>query len=290
MIALAAVAFLSVLGLAVIGWAGSATLFNPPRMLPSEIRPDLFSLPYESVEFSARDGLRLRGWLIPASSPTNKTVLLCHGWGDNKGDLLQHLHFLAKEFNLFLFDFRHHGESDRDKVTLGCLESRDADAAVAFLRSARPAWAGALGVFGHSMGASLAIWAAARHPEVKAVALEAPFFSYNEVVGQWIKNGYRLPFYPFAWLILFIVRLRLGEDPEAYSPARHIEKIRPRPLFLIAGEKDLLMPPAVVRRLYDCSPEPKELWVVPGADHGECVELGGTEYRERLSGFFRERL
>lgn len=271
-------------------WWGTNVIFHPPKMLPMEIWPDRYRLSYDRVEFETSDGILLKAWLIPAQSPTDKTILLCHGWGDNKGDLLQHTHFLARRFNLFMPDFRQHGESRGSLSTVGCLEARDIEAALEFLKNARPSWSASPGIFGLSMGAAIALWAAARHPRIKAVAIEAPFASFNEVVAQWMKNKTHLPYFPTAWLTLLVARLRLGEDPEPYSPIYQISKISPRPLLAVAGELDRLMPLSVVRKLFDRAKEPKELWIIPEATHGKCEEKAGAEYHNRLTDFFAKHL
>src|SRR5262245_42479634 len=103
-------------------------------MLPMEVWPDQLGFTYEAVEFKASDGVRLKGWVIPAATRTDRSLMLCHGWGDNKGDMLGRTDFLHAQFNLFYFDFRHHGESGGDRTTLGAWESRDISAALACLR------------------------------------------------------------------------------------------------------------------------------------------------------------
>jgi pimeloyl-ACP methyl ester carboxylesterase len=281
----------AILSLTIFAWWGSNTLFHPPKMLPLAIRPDRFGLPYEDVSFITEDGLRITGWLIAcAGKPTDRTILLCHGWGDNKGDLLQRVHFLAQSSNLFLFDSRSHGDSEGTITTDGWLEARDLDAALAFLTKERSAWAGRLGVFGLSMGAVMAVRGMAAHPELRCGAFEAPFRTFNEVVARYAWNSFRLPAFPFAWAILMMVRLRLGTDIEPMSPLYHLSALGGRPKLFIAGERDRLMPLEEQRSLHAQSPEPKDLYVVPGAPHGRCWELGGEAYRRRLLAFFDERL
>ena len=68
--------------------------------------------------------------------------MLCHGWGDNKGDMLQRGDFLRARFNLFLFDFRYHGDSEGDRTSLCACESWDIAAAYDCLKSKRPGRSG----------------------------------------------------------------------------------------------------------------------------------------------------
>lgn len=267
-------------------WWGSNMVFHPHRMLPNAVFPEQFGLGFEKVSFPTEDGLTLRGWLIPAAKATDKTVFFCHGWGDNKGDLLRRFHFLAADFNLFLWDSRHHGESDGDLSTIGGLEARDFKAAYEWFTKTHPAWSRRMGILGLSMGAAMAVRGMAVHGGFRCALLESPFRSFNRVVHQFAINAYRLPYFPFVWLTLLIIRNRLGFDPEPFSPVRYAADMPAVPLFFIAGEKDALMPLSEVQALHAMCKEPKSLWVVPNGEHGRCQEAAGPEYDKRVKEFF----
>ena len=218
---------------------------------------------------------------------------MCHGWGDNKGELLAVTHFLnsACGFNLFYFDNRSHGESGGNITTIGCLEVLDFQAAMGYLREHRPQCLKRLGVFGLSMGAAVAAMAVPGHPEVKAIVLESPFTDYRQVVRRWAWNNLRVPYFPLTMIVLWLLRLRVGrEDVDSYSPIRFISRVAPRPVLFIGGAEDRLMPPNNVRALYAAAQAPKELWMIPEASHGKCRELAGPEYDRRLMEFFLKAL
>jgi pimeloyl-ACP methyl ester carboxylesterase len=271
-------------------WWGANIVFHPPELLSDLLRPEELDIPYETVEFTTEDGVLLRAWAIRAEAPTDATIVFCHGWGDNKGDMLRRFHMLRKGFNLFFLDTRAHGESAGEHSSIGYLESIDFDAAMRILKERHPNWVKRLGICGLSMGASVAIHAMARHPEIRCGVLESPFRSFNEVVRQFCQNKFKLPYFPFVWLTLAIIRWRLGTDPEPYSPVYHVESVAPRPVFYISGEQDALMPLSEVRALYERNGQPKELWVVPEATHGRCQEVAGEEYDRRVRAFFEEHL
>lgn len=275
-----------VLGLFFAGWYGSHQVFHPSKMLKMEIWPDRYGLKYETVKFTTEDGFNLVGWLIPSQQATDKTILCCHGWGDNKGDLLERIHFLSGKFNLFLFDSRSHGESYGKITTLGAHESRDVEAAFQFLKTTRPAWAAHLGGLGLSMGASIVLCSAVRHPEFKALLLEAPFASFNEIIHRWSPEIPTL----LLWATLRVISLRLGVDPEPFSPVHQLAQLSPRPIFFISGELDRPMPPEMVKSLYDQAREPKEYWCVPQAAHGKCAATAGAVYEQRVNAFFDKHL
>lgn len=238
------------------------------------------------------DNLQLKGWILEADPPTDGTILLCHGWGENKSKLLTSTYFLSQRgrFNLFYFDFRGHGESRGGVSSLGSLESLDFSAALDFLRHSRPHWCERLGVYGLSLGAAVALWGAARFPEIRAVAAESSFASYREVVTRYTREVFHFPKFPCAALTLSLARRRLGHDPEPYSPLYHVGRIAPRPVLLIYGEQDRRSPLGDARRLLANMGEPKELWVVPGAGHAECAEKGAEAYQRRILDFFKRSL
>lgn len=275
-----------------LGYHGAGMLLRPPAMSPMSLFPDRYGVPYEKVTFRSRDGLSLAGWFVPSPTGCDKTVLVCHGWGDNKGETLEHTIFLnrAEGFNLFYFDFRGHGESAPSPVTLGKQELLDLAAALDYLKAARPACAAKLGVFGLSMGAAVAAMALPDHPEVKAAVLESPFADFHEVGSRWAWHRYRVPYFPVIMAVMYMARLRSGHpDIDRYSPERFLPAARAA-LLMIAAERDGIMPPEDVRRLYAAAPEPKEFWLVPGATHARCRQSAPAEYEARVAAFLRAHL
>jgi fermentation-respiration switch protein FrsA (DUF1100 family) len=61
------------------------------------------------------------------------------------------------------------------------------------------------------------------------------------------------------------------------SPIKWIGKISPRPLLLVHGDADELIPLEHVHRLYQKAKEPKELKIIPGAKHKMRLEKAATD-------------
>ncbi|HEX4049217.1 MAG TPA: alpha/beta hydrolase [Elusimicrobiota bacterium] len=275
-----------------LGYYGAGMLIHPPFMSPMTRFPDAFGVAYEKVSFRTSDGLTLAGWFVPSPSGRDETLLICHGWGDNKGEILEQTLFLnrAEGFNLFYFDFRSHGESEGDQVTLGKMELLDFAAAMAFLKASRPRCAENLGVFGLSMGAAVAAMSLPAYPELKAAVLESPFADFCEVGRRWAWDRMRVPYFPLVMTIKYLARWRTGHrDLDSYSPEAYLPSAK-TPVFLIAAERDGIMPPSDVRRLYDAARGPKDFWVVPGAVHAKCRRAAPAEYEARVAAFLRARM
>jgi pimeloyl-ACP methyl ester carboxylesterase len=291
MIWLAAVLVLAA-GLVALCYWGAGIILHPPAMSPMWIFPEQFGLRYEKISFKTRDGLALKGWLIPSAKGGDRTILMCHGWGDNKGELLKQTWFLSEAgFNLVYFDFRSHGESEGEITTIGGLETIDFDAAMDWLRREKPELARRAGVFGLSMGAAVAVASMPKHPDLRCAAVESPFSDYKTVITRWAWNNMRIPYWPLVWLTTVILRRRV-DDPmiDRFNPVEAAPKIAPRPLLVIGGEFDRLMTPEDVKKVHDAAGDPKQLWMVPGAWHAKCREAAGLEYDTRLVGFFERGL
>lgn len=263
------------------------------RRTPVAYIPDQYALAHEVIDFATADGLQLKGWFIPAAGgETGKTLILCHGWGSNRGELMRDTHFLAAHgFNLFYFDFRGAGESGGGAVSsVGYLETRDFDAAYEFLRNNRPHACERVGLFGTSMGGSVAVFAAAKYPEIKCLLVENTFLSYRRVISNFGWLRMKLPYWPLVPLTLFFVRMRLGADPEPFSPVHNIAGVTIPALF-INGDYDDLVPLADAKKLYSlCRSARKDLWELTGATHGKCADVGGEVYKDRVSKFFLENM
>lgn len=276
-----------------ISWWGAGIILHPPEMSPLWVFPEQFGLRYERFSCRTHDGIELKGWFIPSPTGDARTLLMCHGWGDNKGELLKQTYFLNETagFNLVYFDFRSHGESEGEITTIGGLESSDFDAVIAWLRANKPACLDRFGVFGLSMGAAVTCAAMPNHPALRCAVLESPFSRYEDVVRRWAWNNLRVPYFPLIILVLRILRLRVGNPMiDAFNPAEAVCRIAPRPLLIIGGCDDILMPEEDVRRVFEAAGEPKQLWMIPGAAHTKCREIAGLEYDTRVSSFFSRHL
>ena len=285
-------AFLLCLGTVVFCMHAAKRVLHPvSKRKALDAWPDQFGLPYENVYFKTEDKVQLKGWFIPSESYSNKTIILMHGWGMNRSDILKNTYFLRDlGFNLLYFDFRALGESGGKTSSIGYLELKDVAAAVRFLKETRPQFCEKIGLYGLSMGGMVAICEAARNPEIACVVAEASYYSFRRVVSRWAWVHHRVPYFPLIPIILHYIHKYLGVNPERYSPKYNIPRISPRPVFIIHGRYDNLVPAAQAKLLFKKAGEPKEIWLVPGAKHNKCAEVGGFEYKQRLADFFRQHL
>jgi fermentation-respiration switch protein FrsA (DUF1100 family) len=254
--------------------------------------PKDFGWPFEPVVFSSPEGLKLEGWFVPAKRPSSDTIIILHGMGSNHGDMLPNTACLydAGLWNLFYFNFRGHGGSEGTITSLGPLELGDLRSALGFLKAHKAEAVKRLAIYGHSLGAAVAIVAAAEIKELLGVAAESPFASISKTVRHFGKIYHGIPYWPFVPLAVLFASFRLGLKLGKFNPVEAIGKISPRPVYLIHGARDLRMPMADFELLWAAAEQPKEQWVVPEADHGDPWMIDRSGYEQRLVAFFKKVL
>ena len=290
LIVLAVVAVLAALAVWGSSYIAKKVLHPVAKRKPLDVWPDQYKLPYENIYFKTADGVQIKGWFLPNAS-SEKTIILMHGWGMNRGDIFKNTCFLYDlGYNLMYFDFRALGESGGSVSSIGYLEVKDLQAAIKFLKDTRPYACAKIGLYGLSMGGMVAICEAAQNKKIACVAAEASYYSFRKVVSRWAWVHHKIPHFPLMTLVLHYIHKHLVENPETFSPKFNVPKIAPRPIFIIHGRYDNLVPAAQAKLLYKNAGEPKEIWLVPGAKHNKCAEVGGFEYKQKLGDFFRKYL
>jgi dipeptidyl aminopeptidase/acylaminoacyl peptidase len=286
------------LGLLAVFFTGLLLILNshPPRY-PIENPPSRYGLNFSEVSFASPDGVQLKGWFLTGGAgqkgeaPRRPAVVICHGLGASKADFTGLAFNLVQAgFHVLLFDFRAHGESEGFRTSFGYLEQRDLEGAIRFLKQRPDVYPERIGVYGFSMGGAVAILTAAKNKDIKAVVSDSAFTSLEDQIVRIVTSFYHLPRVPFYSLVHGIYDLYFWTCLKAVSPIDAVIKLSPRPILLIAGQSDDRMTAIDAHRLYEAAVQPKDLWVVPDAGHGETLATAGQTYPERVVDFFKRAL
>ncbi len=287
---LGVLAALSFLVLAAVGLYGAREMTRP-RRCDVQDSAGRWGLPEpEHVHFASTDGLRLSAWWFHSPSAA-ASVVVCHGHGGNKVTNLWVAAGLFPLFNVLLLDVRGHGDSEGDRTSVGFLERLDVIAAVR--------WVGAqvasqpVGLLGISMGAAASILAAAECPSVASVVADSPFARLITPLRTSIAaRGYPRRLVPaLALAVSIVARLHLRTLLTAWlDPIDVIGKVAPRPLLLVHGQADDVIPVEETHALWSLAREPKELWIVPEVGHAQAAEVEPEAYSQRVRGFFERTL
>jgi fermentation-respiration switch protein FrsA (DUF1100 family) len=239
--------------------------------------PDLQA---ESVQIARADGGQVAGWAV-AGRPGTGAVLLLHGVRANRRSMLARAVFLHRlGYNVLLIDLPAHGQSGGSHITYGWDESQGVKAA---LDDMARRWPGErLGVIGVSLGAASLVMARDARPA--AVVLESMFPTIEEALQD------RLRLHLGAWgpslapLLLPQLPWRLGLTPQQLRPIDAMAAL-PCPVLVASGALDQHTTLAETQRLFAAAPNPKVLWVVPGAAHVDLHAFTPAAYEARIADF-----
>ncbi|TAL10986.1 MAG: alpha/beta hydrolase [Nitrospirae bacterium] len=224
-------------------------------------------LPLEDVWFDAPDGTRLFGWYVRASgSPA--VLLWCHG---NAGNIIHRLENLALLYraglSAFLFDYRGYGRSRGTPSEDGLYQ--DALAAYECLVQTKRVPPERIVLFGRSLGGAVA-GALASQRAAAGLILESTFPSV-EALARFHYGGL-----PAHWLV-----------SAEFNLTERLRTVH-MPVLVIHGDRDRTVPIQMGRMVFEGAHPPKDLYVVPGADHNDLVFVGGAPYFERLRRFVKD--
>jgi fermentation-respiration switch protein FrsA (DUF1100 family) len=91
-------------------------------------------------------------------------------------------------------------------------------------------------------------------------------------------------------LIRFFAEHITGITLNQVRPVDDIARISPRPVLLIQGMGDGMVPLNSAERLYDAAQEPRQLWVEKDVPHLNMYAYYRTRYTKRVIKFFDEAL
>ena len=261
-------------------WAQSH--LHPARIIPTEAWLVENDIPYQEIELTTKDGIKLVAWYTPPNAEGSGTVILvAHGYNANRPEDIYVM--LAKNgYGVLAWDFRAHGQSGGDICTLGYFEQLDVEAALDFVLSQPDVEH--IGAWGGSMGAATVILTAAKRPEIEAVVSDSAFPSLEDVMRLNTPIKIMQPF------VLFFGKQLSGANLEQVRPVDEITKIGPRAVFIIDGWEGSAVAMNSPYRLFDAAGEPKQLWVEEGVPHLTMYGNNPVEYEKRVVGFFDEYL
>lgn len=274
-------------------WGQTRLMFFPSSELKAT--PAAVGLPYEEIWLAIRPEStpesalepsqeQVHGWWIAGRAPSEAaaTLLYLHGNGSNLGDLVHRaarLHQLG--INLLLIDYRGYGQSWGEFPSEASVYE-DAEISWQYLTQTRQIASSQILLYGQSLGGAVAIELATRHPAAAGVIVESSFTSMREMVKQSIPNflppmdGLPMDGLPIDWI--------LTQHFDSLTKVRWLKV----PILLIHGTEDRTIPATMSQDLFAAAPEPKQLLLIPHADHNTVLKVGGDRYLKALQVFVKK--
>lgn len=224
---------------AVLYFNQSAIFYPAPRDYPREALPG-----YRAIHIETGDGLSLAALYRPGE-PGRHTIVFFHGNGDNLAGAAEAVRGLAEDGNgVLLVEYRGYGGNPGSPGEAGVY--RDGEAAMRWLAETGVAPSRTI-VVGNSIGSGPATEMAVRYP-VAALILVSGFSSLPDVARAHVR------WFPVGWLM----RDRFANVAKIVAAKGQ--------LFLLHGDRDMLVPVANARRLHAARPD-STLMIVEGAGH-----------------------
>lgn len=199
--------------------------------------PAEHGLDFESVQFSASDGVKLHGWWVPIPN-ARATVLLCHGNSGNVSYQLDQIKvFHQLRLSVFTFDYRGFGQSEGKPSEDGLY--RDGKAAWDYLVAQKHLAPERIVIFGHSLGGSVAAWLS-KEVKAGAVIVQATFATMKQIA----KCFY--PYFPLRKI------MRSRYDNLAYIAQAQC------PVLVIHSPDDEVVPFEHGKQVFEAAKPPKE--------------------------------
>lgn len=260
----------------------------PTPFLTARLDPRVVGPSPRPWSVTTADGLTLRGFYYPTEQRRHLIVLL-HGlrasWYEVAGvghDLHQ------RGYDVLVFDFRGHGKSGKSRVTMGRRERGDVRAALAWAK--REGFTpDRIGWVGFSMGASTLLMEGADNPDIRAAVVDSPFGNLPEVLDEQLSEHSNLPRF-FNPGILTAADLAFGVRTRDLVPIRSARKWSGRPLLLIHGEADSIVPVRQARLLARSAGANCRTVVLPGVEHVQAYRDDPEGYVDAVDEFFRTHL
>jgi len=272
-----------------LAWYISSKIIKQPRKILKQ-EWENYALWPQSINFESSDGLKLAGVFIQGSN--NATVVLLHGYGRSKEQLLPQAKFLNRAgYNIFMFDFRGSGESEGKYITFGRREVRDLVGAIEYLKTRSDVDMSNIGLLGFSMGGAVALMKSGDLPEIKAIAISSSYAQFKTVIWHNFQRYLRgIPFFPMGYFTLWIIKYRTGCYLPTIAPVKYIHKLKARPLMIMHSAYDKRIPIENAMEFYRKAPWLKEFWLVRKAHHDDIYNITKDQYEEKITSFFNKYL
>ncbi|KRN75335.1 hypothetical protein IV73_GL000498 [Weissella kandleri] len=242
----------------------------------------------------ANDGVKLKGDYVPAEQATTKTALVIHGFGvDHQAMAPYAAMFHQQGYNVLLIDNRAAGRSGGKYIGYGYLEAKDAKKWTQMIVEKQGADAQIV-VMGASLGGATTMMLSGMNPpaQVKAYVEDAGYHSiYDELIYQ-ANEMYHIPAWlanPLVHIVSGYSRLYAGYSFKQGNVQQYLVKNH-RPMLFIHGEKDSFVPTKYIKQNYRAQAGPKQMVIVPKAEHTKSYAVEKEAYVERMMNFLNQYL
>ncbi len=244
-------------------------------------RPEVVSFTVPGV--GPRDG-----WFFPGLK-TAPTIILCHGYQSDRGELLTLVTALQdNQYNVFLFDFAGHGAST-GFTTFGYREAEELHGAIAAMAKRNDVDRNRFGLWGANLGGYASIAVAARDSRVRALAVDSVYDQPEEMVRLQVQHSGLSALPLMERTVIFAFRLlnySYRREPPLSARLGRLQGIFK--LYITANDEPQLA--QYTHELFARSPEPREQVILLKGNYAGMLDEEKRVYENRIVSFFLLRV
>lgn len=243
---------------------------------------------YETVRIQTRKGETLCGYFVKAKKPTNKTVLMIHGYRSCNFYEFAHFALMYLEhfgWNVLIADDYAHGQSDGKYIGFGWMDRLDIHKWTDWL-VARMGTDSKILLQGCSMGAAAVLTAAGEEnlpKQVCGIVADCGFSSLYKFCKDISKKYLHIPLFPIYYIASCYCKLLAGYRYSDVNAAKSAAKIK-IPTLIIHGLNDPVTACENANIIFDALKCTKKLWLVPDAGHGQSILYDRKGYENAVGG------
>ena len=272
---------------------------NYPKF--KKIKLQILDVKYKDQMVQGFNEVNLSVRTYQQKTPSDKWVILLHGWTENKFELLHIADMYWKlGFNVMLYDARAHGESQKEHFfsTIGYLEKFDLVEMIRWLNKTHQAQN--IVLHGESMGAATIVEACKIiEPDlqkyVKACILDGCFDNLYFQMQHAASREFPVHsiFYKYGIKSWFFNKD--DYDLRDVQPASFLNYLPLVPFYIIHGDNDKSVPLQMGRNIYEekINFEKKrisEMWIVKNGTHTESFQIDPNDYTSHIKQFLAKKI
>jgi len=243
-------------------------LYTRPIRITARQTPADFALEYKELTIEANGGSH-PGWLMHPSgwngSDSKPLVIVQHGFAAERSDmLLRCAAVVAAGCLAYSFDWRAHGKHSEELFSGGVVEQHDLAGIVDYF-DGQP-YVDGIALYGFSYAAAVSMMVAAAKPTIRCVVADSPFDTLENAMRAMLTR------YPLGGSLLLPGLKRkfaaqFGMSIATINTLQAAPQLAPRPLLLLTGSADKVVPSKMSRAVFAAAEEPKRILVQEGGSH-----------------------
>ncbi|MCR5542379.1 MAG: alpha/beta hydrolase [Ruminococcus sp.] len=228
------------------------------------------------------DGYELHVQFLKNPTPTDKYMIISHGYTDNRMGALKYVPmYLELGYNCIIYDLRGHGENESTFTTYSIREGEDIAELVKDTRS-RYSDISQLGLHGESLGAASTVASMKYKPDVDFAVADCGFSDIDNVLRGAYKY-YHMPEF-FVDMADLGARIRYGYSLKSMRPIDSLDD-NEVPILFIHGAEDSFILPKNSENMAARTKGRSEVHFIEGAGHAESVIIDPENYKTYVKDF-----